>query len=180
MKAALAICGQIGSGKSTASKFVAREFGFQLVSFSDFVRNRLVQEGRQVTRDSMQHTGDSLYRSMGAAGLVGGTLAHFGAGVHGSVVFDGVRHSDVLTAIKQSAAMSFTIYLDASRAERFRRWQERQGQSLPIDDFDRIDGHPVESGIPDLAKQCDLIIDASAPINAMREKLANEIRRWAR
>lgn len=178
MKAVVAFCGQIGSGKSTASNFLAREFGFQLVSFGDFVRQQLVLDGCPITRASMQDTGHYLYQSLGAARMVDGTLTHFGVRARSSVVFDGVRHPEVLTAIKQMAMISLAIYLDASRDERFRRCQERQGYSLQIEEFDRIDSHPVESGIPDLAKQCDLIIDSSAPVSEIQERLRNEIRRW--
>lgn len=178
MKAALAFCGKLGSGKSTACSFVAREFGFQLVSFGGFVRHQLVQDGSPITRRSMQNAGDSLYRSLGPVRMLDDTLAHFGVCIHSSVVFDGIRHSEVLTAIKQKAIASFAIYLDASRDVRFKRCQMKQGHSLQIEDFDRVDGHPVESGIPDLAKQCDLILDTSAPVNVVQERLGTVIRRW--
>lgn len=177
MEAALAICGQIGSGKSTVSNFVVEEFGFRVVSFGHYVRHQLVQKDLPITRDSMQNAGDYLYQSLGAAGMVDGTLAHYGVHANSTVVFDGVRHSKVLTAIRQKTNKALAIYLDASRNERFSRCQKKQGHSLQFEDFKRIDGHPVESGIPDLAKLCDLKVDTSASIYDVQERLRNEIRR---
>ena len=180
MKAALAICGQIGSGKSTASNFLASEFGFRLVSFGDFVRHQLTKDDCPVSRGSMQDAGHTLYKSLGASGMVHGALAHFGICADSTVVFDGVRHIEVLTAIRSEADATFTVYLEASRNERFRRCRERQGLNLRIEDFDRIDGHPVEAGIPELARHCDLVIDTEVTLSGMQERLLREIRRWNR
>ena len=110
--------------------------------------------------------------------MVHGTLAHFGICADSTVVFDGVRHFEVLTAIKREAAVTFAVYLDASRNERFRRCWKRQGPSMRIEDFDRIDGHPVEAGIPELAKHCDLVVDTAVPMNEVQERLRREILRW--
>ena len=126
----------------------------------------------------MQDAGDALYRSLGAIGMIHGALARCRICANSTVVFDGVRHFEVLTAIRNIAEATIAIYLDASRDERFRRCREKQGTNLKIEDFDRIDGHPVEAGTLELVRHCDLIVDTEVPMNEIQDQLRREIRRW--
>ena len=96
MKLAVVVCGRIGSGKSTAVDFVTAEFGFRAVSFGRYVRHLAERRGTPSTRDELQDLGDCLFRSRGSSGLLKDALEHFGISGHDSVVFDGVRHPEIL------------------------------------------------------------------------------------
>ena len=57
MKAAIVICGRIGSGKSTVSAMLASDLSIQVVSFGDYVRQMARRGGRPDTRSALQNFG---------------------------------------------------------------------------------------------------------------------------
>ena len=175
MKLAIVICGQIGSGKSTLSDLVASEFGFKSVSFGNYVRHMVKLLGSSNTRDALQDLGDGLFRSRGPSGLLQDTLEYFTIGKCDSVVIDGVRHSEILTEIRQTAETTIAFYLEVSREERYRRHQARLVSRLSFEEFQAIDSHPVEGGIDSLIDHCDLMLDASHPVADVQRTLLDQL-----
>ena len=175
MKLAVVICGQIGSGKSTTAAFITSEFGFKAVSFGSFVRHMADVRGTPSTREGLQDLGDCLFRSRGSSGLLEDALEHFGVNSDDSVVFDGVRHSDILADVRQAAEATVAVYLKVNQEERFRRHQARQASTRSMEEFLAIDQHPVEVGISSLIEHCDLVVDATRPaadiLNLLRDQL---------
>ena len=94
MKAAIVICGRIGSGKSTVSAMLASDLSIQAVSFGDYIRQMAQRGGRPATRSALQNLGNCLYRQLGASGLLQATLEMAGTDNDEVVIFDGVRHVD--------------------------------------------------------------------------------------
>ena len=178
MKLAVVVCGQIGSGKSTAADFIAAEFGFKAVSFGRYVRHLAERRGTPSTRDELQDLGDCLFRSRGSSGLLEDALEHFEINSHDSVVFDGVRHFEVLGDIRQSAGATIAVYLEVNEEERFRRHQARQASGWSLEEFLAIDRHPVEAGIVRMIEQCDLVVDAVCSATIVQEVLRDQIVRY--
>ena len=176
MKLAVVVCGRIASGKSTAVDFVAAEFGFKAVSFGSYVRHLAERCGTPSTRDELQNLGDCLFRSRGSSGLLKDALEHFRINSHDSVVFDGVRHPEILADIRQAAEATIAVYLEANQEDRFRRHQARQCYGWTLEEFLVADQHLVETGNNKLIEQCDLVLDAALPatavLNMLRDQLA--------
>ena len=175
MKLAVVVCGRIGSGKSTAVNFVAAEFGFKAVSFGRYVRHLAERRGMPSTRDALQDLGDCLFRSRGSSGLLKDALAHFGISGHDSVVFDGVRHPEILADIRQAAAATIAVYLEVNHEERFRRHQARQAYGCSLEEFLIVDGHPVEAGIAMITDHCDLVVHAVCSAATVQDVLREHI-----
>jgi dephospho-CoA kinase len=55
MASVLAIIGPIGSGKDTASDYIAEKFGYKIFSFRDAVAEAVQKEGLELTRENMQN-----------------------------------------------------------------------------------------------------------------------------
>lgn len=179
MKLAVVICGRIGSGKSTAVDFVAAEFGFKVLSFGRYIEHVAERCGTASTRDELQDLGDHLFRSRGSSGLLKDALMHFEISGHDSVVFDGVRHLEVLTDIRRTAAATIAVYLEANREERFRRHRARQACGCSLEEFLIIDGHPVEAGVAMITDHCDLVVNAACSAAAVQAVLREHIVRYA-
>ena len=175
MKAAIVICGRIGSGKSTVSTMLASGLSIQVVSFGDYVRQMARRGGRQANRSTLQNLGDCLYQRLGASGLLQGTLEVAGIANDATVIFDGVRHIDVLSAIRLRAGKTVAIYLDASPEVRYQRRRFQGHTSLSWQEFEAIDSHSVEGEISDLAELCDFVIDASQPLSFLHGNLPREL-----
>ena len=175
MKAAIVICGRIGSGKSTVCAMLASDLSIQVVSFGDYVRQMAQRDGLPNTRSALQNLGDCLYRQLGASGLLQGTLEMAGIGNDETVIFDSVRHIDVLSEIRRLADRAVAVYLDASPEVRYERRRLQGPAGLSWQEFEAIDEHSVESEIGALEKLCDFVVDASQPISLLRVNLPREL-----
>ena len=180
MKLAVVVCGRIGSGKSTAVEVIATELDFKVVSFGSYVRHQAARLGKSSSRRQLQDLGDYLFRSRGSSGLLQDALDHYGVNSDDSVVFDGVRHPEVLADIRRIAEATMAVYLEANPEERFRRHQPDGccGWSLP--EFLSFDQHKVEDGNVLLIKQCDLVLDGAQPLTVVQNILRDQLSQWIR
>ena len=175
MKAAIVICGRIGSGKSTVSVMLTSDLSIQVVSFGDYVREMARRDGRPNIRSALQDLGDCLYLQLGASGLLQSTLEMAGVDKDETVIFDGVRHIDVLSEIRRRAGKTVAIYLDASPEVRYQRRRSQGPADLSWQEFEAIDNHSVEGEIGALAKLCDFVVDASQPLTDVRDNLHSNL-----
>lgn len=171
MKAAIVVCGRIGSGKSAVSALLASDLSIQVVSFGDYVRHVARRHSQPTTRSALQDLGDGLYQQMGASGLLEATLDMAGVASDETVIIDGVRHIEVLTEIRRRAGKTVALYLDVSSEERYQRRKSQGHTELSWEEFVAVDGHLVEAGIGPLMDQCDFVIDASKPLDLLQKDL---------
>ena len=179
MKHAVVICGRIGSGKSTAVAYLAENFDFKVVSFGRYIKDFAGIHGVPGHRDMLQDIGAYLFRANGASGLLRDALQHFGINNEDSVIFDGVRHPEVLAEIRRNAETTTAVYLDVSNEERSRRHQSREGPGLSLRDHLTADAHIVESNICRIIYDCDLVVDAMRPKTDIKTELKDLISRRA-
>ncbi len=175
MKSAIIICGPMGSGKSTVAALVASRLSIQVVSFGNYIRCMAQHSGRPTTRRALQDLGDSLYKKIGASGLLKGAMSMAGIDDGEAVVFDGVRHAEVLEEIRRGAGKTIAIYLDVGLEERYRRRKTQRSDSISREQFEATERHAVESQIRDLAESCDFVIDASRPLSILQNELPAEL-----
>lgn len=175
MKFAVVISGRIASGKSTVATYIASEFNLKTVSFGEYVRAISRQTGKLETRQSLQQLGDRLISTLGTSGLLQATLKHSDIQPNDSVVFDGVRHSEILDGIRRSSRNCLAVFLDASLKERHRRYNARLHSPITINEFLVFDEHPVEVSIAALIENCDVTIDAARPAAEIQGILRNRL-----
>ena len=175
MNVAVVICGPIASGKSTAISYLTSEFDLKVVAFGRYVRAISKETGGSATREELQDLGDSLLKSKGAEGLLKATLEYARIEGQDSVIVDGVRHPEVLTAIRRSCETTVAFYLCASQEERYHRFNDRQSSEISFEEFLDIDSHPVEAGVVNLKNICELAIDTMRPFSEVQSILSNEV-----
>ena len=175
MKSAVVVCGPIASGKSTAISYLASEFDLKIVSFGAYVRSISERAGGPETREALQDLGNSLLTSWGASNLLQAALEHARIGRDDSVIFDGVRHPEILREIRYSYNATIAFYLHASQEERYFRYNTRQCSEISFDEFLGIENHPVEVGIAKLEGFCECVIDATRPLVEMKQILRTEV-----
>ena len=179
MDLAVAVCGPIGSGKSTATTFVAHRFGLKTVSFGQYIRHLARLQQLPTDRANLQKLGQCVLTSKRPKGLLQDALAYFQIEDHDSVVFDGVRHLEVLVEIRRFARTTIAVYLDVDQGERFRRHRSRESSGLSLRDHEDFDAHLVESGSSRLIHGCDFVLDAARTAEDIHETLAEIITRSA-
>ena len=180
MKSAVVVCGRIGSGKSTVVDFIAAEFGFKAVSFGNYIRHMAALHGTPSTRSQLQDLGDCLFRSRGSSGLLQDAIDHYGVNRNDSVVFDGVRHPEILADIQHASEATIALYLEANQGERFRRHQAQQRDGWTLEEFLVADQHLVEAGNSKIIEQCDLVLDGTQPTKVVQNTLRDRLSQWIR
>ena len=176
MNLAVVVCGPIASGKTTAISFLSSMLDLKVVSFGGYVRSAAEQSGCPETRETLQDLGESLLESMGAADFLEAALRFADVNDGDAVIFDGVRHLEILTEIRRSFDSVVAFYLAVSREERYRRYNIRQPAEIAFDDFLQIETHPVEVGVAALKGHCETVIDASQCEEGIKNVLKHEIR----
>ncbi len=112
--------------------------------------------------------------------MLQGAMQYAGIKCTDSVVFDGVRHSEVLSEIRRNSKGAIAVFLDADLAERFQRHNARSSYIVSLKEFIAIDEHQVEAGISELKQQCELVIDATQSPSEIKEVLRNRFTLTAR
>ena len=164
----LLVCfsGEIGSGKSSISRAVARRLGCGCASFGGYLREEVVRGGGDpARRESLQDLGQNQIKQ-DAELLCGRVLAAGGFVAGTDFVLDGVRHVEVLPHLVRIAAPSEVrlIFLKADVRLRLSRVGKRSDGAR--EDFDRAVGHIVEAELEhELPTVADAIVDGS-PVEA--------------
>lgn len=135
----LGLAGAPASGKTTVARVVATQTGALRVSFGNLVRAEAQRYHCSVDRDALQRLGQQVLDDLGPQAFCQAALRSVGATVEDRpVVWDGVRHLRVLTALRSLYDVPVRlVYLqppegprrerfarEASSPEQLRHWEE--------------------------------------------------------
>lgn len=128
----------------------------------------------KLTRESYQKIGYELFTRLGAKKLLNLVMGNSDIKILQKVIFDGVRHISVLREIKNISNSVKVIFLEANESIRYFRYCDRKstGTNVSLDDFRKIDNHPIEQGIQELLKHADHIIDASKSFDLVNREVS--------
>jgi len=172
----VAFSGRMASGKSKLARRFAEDKRCLLVSFGAFVRAECKRREITPTRGSLQDVGFDLFRALGAETLLSEALACTGANEFPDIVLDGVRHADMLLAIRRRWPSAVLVYADASASLRYQRFcQREEDKTTSFDDFCRLDEHPIERGVTVLKSEADVVVDMSTDFDAVYRDLLSAI-----
>lgn len=161
----LGFAGRIGSGKSALSAAVARALGWSRVSFGDYLRTVAKSSGLDESREVLQELGESLIEK-GVDDFCRAVLTHYGWSAGEPLVIDGIRHAEVVEALRKLVAplevrVVFLDVDDSKRLERLRRLDE----SMP-DKFVTIESHSTEQQVKEvLPNLADLRLPGDRPVS---------------
>jgi dephospho-CoA kinase len=172
----LGFIGKIGSGKSTLANGTAKALGWRRTGFGDYVRALAEQQGLPKGRLSLQDLGESLVNE-NPVEFCRAVLAQADWEQGKSLVVDGIRHTVIVTTLRETVAPSelLLVYVSVEDSLREARVQERDGEgNLSLD---LLDSHSTESEVETvLSRMADLIVDG----NSLPEVLVPEIVSWVR
>jgi transcriptional regulator with XRE-family HTH domain/Zn-dependent peptidase ImmA (M78 family)/cytidylate kinase len=168
----LAFSGKIASGKSTLSAEVARALDWKRASFGDYVRGVAKSQGLEPSREVLQDLGESLAKT--PEEFCKAMLAHFGWQSGEPVVIDGVRHREVMEALRRVVAPLEVrlVFVDAADEQRLKRFV-REGDVNP-GRMPQIEKHSTEKQVstvlPDIA---DLRVSAGEDLDEVVREIVN-------
>jgi len=159
--AVICLSSRMGAGKSTLADSLARALGWAYTSFGDYVRGIAKQRGSDQSREALQQIGEE---------LISTNVQSFSQAVISQVdwrkgcVIDGIRHDQVLHAIKNivSPLPTFLVVVDIDESVRRKRLHERGMTDNQIDAADR---HSTEAQVRGALKQdADIVLDGARDI----------------
>jgi adenylate kinase family enzyme len=162
----LALSGDMASGKSSVASLLSARYGYAIGSFGQLIRREAKRRHLGQDRRTLQALGQELLADLGAVGLVDELLAT----VQEPVVIDGVRHIEVLAALRERLPELLACYLSASAGTLDERWSDRG------DDCDRVEAsrHATEQELDALRAGADIVLatDGVAPAVVARLLIA--------
>jgi cytidylate kinase len=168
----IVLIGAVASGKSTVAQFLGNELSWRLFSFGAYVRDQARRQGIPFDRGELERLGSSLISARGYD-----TFLHDIMETHistGPFILEGVRHVNMLEAVKRRYPSIVSVYLDAPPDLRYERWRLREGfadstacRAL----FESITQGEVERYVYALMNIADHIVDAARPARLVAEEI---------
>jgi ribosome-binding protein aMBF1 (putative translation factor)/dephospho-CoA kinase len=167
--------GRIGSGKSSLSIEVAQALGWPRASFGDYLRNVARSEGLDESREVLQELGESFVeRDVDA--FCRAVLAHYDWKAGEPLIIDGIRHAEVVEALRKLVAPLEVriVFLDVNDQKRIERLQQFD-ESIPKK-IETIEKHPTEQQVREvLPGLADLHLAGDRSIGELAETVVNWI-----
>lgn len=159
---AIALAGARGSGKSTVAHQLALNTGALHIRVSAWLRSVAGEQGRAVSAAALRAVGEDAARN--PTQLVDDVLAYAGWDGRQDIIFDAIRHVEVLNALAERLGVTpCLIFLDLEV-------QERETRLLSRGDLSAVragDGHSTESQLESIRELSDHIIDAGGTVHSI-------------
>jgi hypothetical protein len=169
------------SGKSFLSLGIAERFGWKRASFGDYVRSVAEGRGLAANRENLQAVGEELVAG-DVQGFCSAVLTRAGWQPGSSAAIDGVRHMNVVNALRELVApLPFLLVVArASQTTRTRRLNERKHSApgiLEADTVARISAHSTErEALAVLPAAADLTVNTDSGEVSVVEEVASWLR----
>lgn len=149
----LAFSGKIASGKSTLSLEVSKALDWKRASFGDYVRIVARSQGLEPSREVLQDLGESLAKTPDE--FCRAILAHSGWRSGEPLVIDGVRHREIVDALRRIVAPLELRLIFVDIGDEQRRERLTLEGDVDLDKMPQIEKHSTEKQVrnilPDLA-----------------------------
>jgi adenylate kinase family enzyme len=162
VEVALGIAGRIGSGKTSLAVVLAERLNCPRASFGDYVRSVATERGLDGSqRDVLQEVGDDLI----AAGWDAFCTAVLRSAGYsgGSVVVDGIRHSDAARGMRDIVAPVQWRLVAVESAEAARR-SRLAARGVDQTGTTRADAHPNEGEVTSVMASADLVVSSDSTV----------------
>lgn len=120
----LALMGPVASGKTTVARLLSERLIWPTVSFGTYVRDEAKRRGIALERAQLEGLGAHLIATRGHEQFLLDVLD--GQVSTDEFILEGVRHVDMLRAVKRLCRSATSVYLHVSVDERYQRWLRRE------------------------------------------------------
>jgi dephospho-CoA kinase len=160
----LVLMGPIASGKTTAARLLSERLTWPVISFGAYVRAEAQRRGIALERGQLEGLGAHLIATRGHEQFLRDVLQGQVSAVE--FVLEGVRHVDMLRAVKRLFGSATSVYLHVSADQRYQRWLQRERLTDAATArvmFDEVATGEVERHVYALELSADLVADGLLP-----------------
>lgn len=152
-----------GTGKTQLAVALARQAGCRHASVSAVISASLLLEGSDPSPQLLRERGEHLARHPGE--LVRLVLAQYEWTPGAPLIFDSIRHAEVLTALRDEVAPQPVLHVGLRVPEDIREGRLRSRNREPFDPS--LGEHSTEVQVPALALAADVILDGTRSVDQM-------------
>ena len=171
--AVIALSAAQGTGKTALADELAIRLGGAHASVSEYLMSRLGEGGQTPTPALLRQLGESLAEDPSA--LVQECLAHCGWIRGTSLVFDSIRHTEVLDALRVEVDPQVVTHVGLEVPPGIRLSRLRARGREPVDQMH--EAHSTERQVPALVAGSDLLLDGTAPVDQLASEVLAAVRR---
>lgn len=125
-KIVLGLTGYHRAGKDAASRYLKKEYGFHTLTFSDVLKKRLKQEGKEVTKMNMSIAGEELREEKGNAAIAKELMKIVEEKGWKEVVLNGFMSPEEVDYVRNRVMNFYLIEVQAAPKIRFERRSETE------------------------------------------------------
>lgn len=165
-----------GTGKTELASALANHLDVPHASVSAYITSVLQTEGIAPSPQLLRERGEQL--ALDPADLVGAVLGYANWASGNGLVFDSIRHQEVLTALAVWVAPQPVLHVALVVSEDEREARLRARNREPYDP--RLANHSTEIQVPELVSAADLLLDGTGSIDQMASSVLealSELRR---
>ncbi len=167
----IGISGRIGTGKTSAARYLSSGHGFQYLRYSQVLSEWQAQDPESKSR--LQEIGWKVMAGGMQAELNRRLMAQIAR--DGDIAIDGLRHPIDYESLAKSFSVSFhLLYIDSPRNVRWMRLKDR-GKYQTLEAFEAADSHPVEQQIETLLPKADMVLHNEGSLEGLYTSLDRTI-----
>jgi dephospho-CoA kinase len=137
----IGLMGSIGAGKGAVSDYLHNDYGFEVITMGDLVREEIVEQGLEVTRDNLDKLSKERTSKFGPEYWMKKAANRIESSESKRVVIDGIRYPLDVEFFKKHFGDKITFVLvDADPKIRFERMMSRGRPGFP-DTFEKFQEH---------------------------------------
>jgi dephospho-CoA kinase len=170
----IGIAGRIGSGKTSAGKYLESRYGFQYLRYSQVLSEWLATTPESKTH--LQETGWEVMAGGMQSELNRRLISQIAPDL--DVAVDGLRHPTDYVSLRNSFLSSFRlVYIDSPRKDRWERLKDR-GRYATLNIFEVADSHPVEQHIELLRANAAVVLNNKRSLEDLYIALDDAVQRF--
>ncbi len=168
--------GTIGAGKSTASLYLTKKYGFTSLSYVDLIwKPILLERGMDINRENLQNLGDELREKYGIKDLAKMIIPFVSQ--YKRIVIDDIRDPDAYYALAEYFGESiFLVFIDTKTENRVPRLKIRDNLKS-IDELRSIERRKTETKISLLKPIANYIIKNNGSLHDYELEIQNCIKK---
>ena len=126
----------LGAGKTTIGDYLVKK-GFVFYSLSDVIRDEVKAKGKEITRDTLQQTGNELRKEFGSSVLADRIIEKINKEPDKDFVVDSIRNPSEVNALRKRKDFTL-LFIDAPIETRFARIKSRKREGEAAISFEEF------------------------------------------
>jgi len=170
MVKAIVFNGFICAGKTTLANHLNTEYGWDKISFGDYVKYIADKTQSPKSRKSLQDIGYNLFTKYPCNVFLKKVIdfENPNSDVH---IHDSIRHPDMLSELNNYYSHVVVFYLNISDCDRYKRYVKKYNDGKTFTQFKEYDKHPVEKDIPKLMVYSKYKLDETKQVRKLVSKI---------